>query len=104
MPAANLKTKMSLAVSLLMTVLLCLLALSAFWYFSRQFKDTISRQQFTLVSALAEEIDSKILNAQKELVAMAGSATSNLVVNPRQARIFLDAQAGTRTVFDSDIN
>ena len=104
MPVLSLKTKMSLAVSLLMAVVLSLLALSAFWYFERQFKDTISRQQFTLVSALAEEIDSKILNVQQELIATAGSITSNLAGNTRQAQNFLDSQAGMRTVFDSGIS
>jgi two-component system cell cycle sensor histidine kinase/response regulator CckA len=103
MTASSLKTKMSLAVSLLMTGVLLLLAFSAFWYFERQFKDTISRQQFTLVSAMAQEIDSKILNAQKELTAVAESATSNLAGDHRQARRFLDAQAGSRTVFDNGI-
>ena len=101
MLVSSLKTKMSLALSLLMAVLLSLLALSAFWYFTREFKDTIYRQQFSLVSTLAEEIDSKILNAQQALIAVAGSATTDLVGNPRQARQFLDSQAGMRTVFDS---
>src|SRR6266498_2841106 len=104
MPVSSLKTKMSLAVSLLMTVVLSLLALSAFWYFERQFKETISRQQFTLVSALAEEIDSKIFIAQQALIAVAGTATPNLAGNTRQAQNFLDTHIGIRTVFDSGIN
>ncbi len=103
MLVSSLKTKMSLAVSLLMTFLLSLLALSAFWYFTREFKDTIYRLQFSLVSALAEEVDSKILNAQRALVAVAGSAATDLADNPRQARQFLDAQAGMQTIFDSGI-
>jgi two-component system, cell cycle sensor histidine kinase and response regulator CckA len=103
MSIASLKTKMSLAVSLLITVVILLLALLAFWYFERQFKDTIATQQFTLVSALAAEIDSKILNAQQELVAVAGAATANLAGDTRLAQNFLDAQAGLRTVFNSGI-
>lgn len=100
---SSLKTKMSLAVSLLMTVVISLLAFAAFCYFEKQLKNTISRQQFTLVSALAEEIDSKILNAQKELVAVAGNVNPILAVTPHAAQDFLDAQAGMRTVFDSGI-
>jgi two-component system cell cycle sensor histidine kinase/response regulator CckA len=103
MPVSSLKTKMILAVSLLITVVLSLLAFSAFWYFERQFKDTISVQQFTLVSAMADAVDSKIQNAQSELVAVAARASSNLALNPRQARNFLDSRAGVRTVFDSGI-
>jgi len=98
---SSLTTKLSLAVSLWMTVLLTILAFSAFQYFKNQFKDSISRQQFTLVSALADEVDGKILSAQRELVAVAGSAAPDLTGRPRNARTFLDGQAGTRTSFDS---
>lgn len=94
MPVSSLKTKMSLAVSMLMTGVLLLLAFSAFWYFERQFKETISRQQFTLVSSMAEEIDSKFVNAWKELVAVAGKASSSLGVDSRQAQDFLDNHGG----------
>ncbi len=99
----SLKTKMSIAVTLLMTVVLSLLAVSAFWYFEINLKETISTEQFAMVSAIAEEIDNKIQNAQEGLVAVAGKATPDLVANPRKAQVFLDARAGTQTVFDSGI-
>jgi PAS domain S-box-containing protein len=101
MNTSSLKTKMSLAVSLLMTAVLSLLALVAFWYFERQYTETIARQQYTLVSSMAEELDSKILNAQKQLVAVASSVTPQLVDNRRLAQRFLDAKLGLRTVFNS---
>ncbi|NVN91428.1 MAG: PAS domain S-box protein [Desulfuromonadales bacterium] len=104
MAVVSLKTKMSLAVSLLMTVVLSLLALCAYWYFTSQFKDTVSRQQFTLVSALAEEIDSKILNAKQDLIAVAGRATAIQANDSRQAQYFLDSQPGIQTLFDSGIS
>ena len=100
----SLKTKMSFAVSLLMTLVLSLLALCAYWYFTSQFKDAVSRQQFTLVSALAEEFDSKILNARQNLIAVAGSAKALQVNGPRQAQNFLDSQPGIQTIFDSGIS
>jgi len=103
MPALSMKTKMSLVVSLFVTVLILLLALSALWYFDRELKDTIYKQQFTLVSSMAEEIDNKVLNAQKELIAVAGIAPSDLAKNARQAQNFLDGRVGTRTIFDSGI-
>ncbi|MGA2151359.1 MAG: PAS domain S-box protein, partial [Geobacteraceae bacterium] len=103
MPALSLKTKMSLVVSLFVTVVISALALSTLWYFEGELKNTISKQQFTMVTAMAEEIDSKLLNAQRELVAVAGSAPSNLAGNPLEAQKFLDTQAGMRSVFDSGI-
>ncbi len=103
MPALSLKTKMSLVVSLFVTIVISILALSALWYFEGELKNTISKQQFTMVSTMAEEIDSKILNAQRELVAVAGIAPPNLAGNSRRAQRFLDSQAGMKTVFDSGI-
>ncbi len=103
MPVSSLKTKMSLAVSLLVSVVLSLMALSASWYFNIQFKNIISRQQFTLVSALAEEIDSKLLTVQRALTSVAEIAAADLAGTPRKAQDYLHLQAGTRTLFDSGI-
>jgi hypothetical protein len=103
MPALSLKTKMSLAVSLFVTVVILLLAFFVLWYFDREFKKSISGQQFTLVSTIAQEIDSKILNSQKDLIAVAGTVPPNLAENTRQAQNFLDTRAVARTVFDSGI-
>jgi signal transduction histidine kinase/ActR/RegA family two-component response regulator len=103
MIALSLKTKMSLVVSLFVTIVISILALSALWYFEGELKNTISKQQFTLISAMAEEIDSKIQNAQKGLIAVAGIASSDLAKNPRHAQKFLDNHTGIRTVFDSSI-
>ncbi|MDD2337063.1 MAG: PAS domain S-box protein [Geobacteraceae bacterium] len=94
---------MSVTVSLLMTAVLLLLAISSLWYFERQFKETIASQEFTLVSVLAEEIDKKNQNAQEILVTVAGRATPDLVRNSRKAQAFLDERPGVRTVFDNGL-
>jgi two-component system cell cycle sensor histidine kinase/response regulator CckA len=99
----SLKTKMSIAVSLLMTAVLSLLSVSAFKYFEINLKKTISIEQFTMVSALAEEIDNKILNVQTVLDAVAARVTPFIADKPRRAQAFLDARSGTLTVFDSGI-
>ncbi len=103
MSFVSLKTKMSITVSVLMTVVLLSLAIVSLWYFERQFKETISQQQFTLVSVLVEEIDNKILAAQEGLVAVSGSATPDMVLDSRKAQAFLDERVGTRAVFDSGL-
>lgn len=94
---------MSVAVSGLMTAVLLALTMVSLWYFERQFKQTVSAQQFTVVSVLAEEIDKKILIAQETLIAVAGRATPDLVLDFRTAQAFLDDRAGTRTVFDNGL-
>jgi PAS domain S-box-containing protein len=94
---------MSLAVSLFVTVVISALALSALWYFEVELKNTISRHQFAMVSAMAAEIDSKIQNAQLGLIAVAETAAPDLAGNPPAAQRFLDTHTGIRTVFDSSI-
>jgi PAS domain S-box-containing protein len=103
MPALSLKTKMSLVVSLFVTVVITLLAVSALWYFEGELKNTISRHQFAMISAMAEEIDSKMKSAQLQLISVSGTAASNLAGNPHEAQKFLDTHVGIRSVFDSGI-
>lgn len=103
MPKLSLKTKMTLVVSLLSAVGLSLVTFSAAWYFEKQFKDTISQQQFTMVSAMSEEIDSKIRTAQTELLAVASTLTPVILNDPAQAQWFLDNRPDTAAMFDSGV-
>jgi PAS domain S-box-containing protein len=102
-PNLSLKTKMCVVVSLLVAVSLSLTMLSAFWYFSRQFKEVISRQQFTMVSAMAEEIDAKLTNAQSQLVGIAGTIPSDMLNNPQKAQAFLLSRSDTSVTFDNGL-
>ncbi|MRR54868.1 MAG: PAS domain S-box protein [Deltaproteobacteria bacterium] len=103
MSFVSLKTKMSVAVSVLMTAILLSLAMVFLWYFERQFKETVSEQQFNMVSVLAGEIDKKIQSAQEALLAVAGKAPPEMVLDSRKAQAFLDDRVGTRTFFDSGL-
>ena len=103
MPNLSLKAKMSLVVSLMAVAGLSLVTLAASWYFEKQFKDTISRQQFTMVSTIAEEIDSKIRTAQTELLTVATTLTPDILNNPGRAQGFLDNRPDTAAIFDSGV-
>ncbi|MDO9067467.1 MAG: cache domain-containing protein, partial [Deltaproteobacteria bacterium] len=94
---------MILVVSLLSAAGLSLVTLFAAWYFQKQFKETISRQQFTMVSAMAEEIDSKIRTAQTELLTVASTLTPVILNNPAQAQAFFDNRPDTAAMFDSGV-
>ena len=99
----SLRTKMCILVSLLVASSLSLTILSAFWYFSKQFKEVISEQQFTLVSTMAEEIDSKLSHAQTQLVGIAGIIAPDTLTNPLKAQAFLRSRSATRVTFDSGL-
>jgi PAS domain S-box-containing protein len=99
----SLKTKMSLVVSLLMAGLLSILALIALAYFEQQFKETISRQQFTMVSAMADGIDDKIRSAQGELIAVAGTITPEIIARPDKGQQFLANRPDTSLIFDNGV-
>jgi PAS domain S-box-containing protein len=94
---------MSCAVSLLMAGILFLLAFSAQIYFENRFKETISRQQFTMVSALAEQIDDKILSAQEQIIIIAKAISPELLRDGNRAQQFLESRLISRQVFDGGI-
>jgi diguanylate cyclase (GGDEF)-like protein/PAS domain S-box-containing protein len=96
----SLKTKMTLAVSLLAGVLLTVTAGACFLYFSGQLKESISRQQFTLVSVIAEEIDGKIRTAREHLEAVARMTPREAASDSAAAQRFLDLQLDNRVLFD----
>jgi PAS domain S-box-containing protein len=101
MPNLSLKTKMSLVVTMLAVAGLSLVTFSASYYFEKQFKETISRQQFAMVSAMAEDIDSKIRIVQTELLSVASTLTQDILNNPGKAQRFLDSRPDTAAIFDS---
>ena len=99
----SLKTKMFIMVSLLVAASLSLAMLSAYWYFSKQFKEVISGQQFTMVSAMAEEIDSKLANAQAQLVGIADTIPPDTLKDPQKAQAFLRSRSDSRVTFDNGL-
>ncbi|WP_432823936.1 PDC sensor domain-containing protein, partial [Trichloromonas sp.] len=99
----SLTSKITLAVSLLVTVYLCAIALVGQIYFEKKFKESISNQQFTLVSALADEIDQKLLAAQGELTAVAHTIDLGLADTPEAIQLILDRRIDTQLIFDNGL-
>lgn len=104
MDKLSLTNKMSLVVSLLVAVILSLMTLCASWYLEEQFRATVSGQQFTMVSNMAEEIDGKIHTTQQQLTALAGTVTPEMLQNPQLAQRFLENRPDTLAVFDSGMH
>src|SRR5208282_603113 len=99
----KLKAKFTLIVCSLVITILVLTAFFAFSHYKKSIKETIAQQQFLMISALADEIDSKLLTAQQDLIAVAKAAPPDIMQNPEKAQAFLDSGPILHTTFDSDV-
>ncbi|HEX8949883.1 MAG TPA: ATP-binding protein, partial [Dissulfurispiraceae bacterium] len=98
-----LKTKMALAVSILFVSFIAVLTHFVMSYLEREFKKTLSDQQFTLVSSLANSIDDKLTLIQNTLIAGAARLPLRALADPGQAQGFLDSKPGLLSIFDNGL-
>jgi PAS domain S-box-containing protein len=66
-------------------------------------KESISGQQFQIVSNLAEEVDQKLTEATKPLLALASKITPGLVSDPQEAYAFLLERTESTGLFDNGV-
>ncbi|MBU5637515.1 PAS domain S-box protein [Geomonas sp. Red69] len=99
----SLKNKMTATISLLIAGLLSILALSTHLYFTDQIKGLLYTQQFSMVSALADQIDDKFRLSQAELVATARTLKADALRNPHNLQSFFDQRPGNLTMFDNGL-
>ncbi|MBJ6724121.1 ATP-binding protein [Geomesophilobacter sediminis] len=97
----NLTTKMSLVVSLLLAGVLCVMTFGVSSYLDRQYRITISKQQFSVASLMASTIDSKIESMQAQLFALGGVLTPEVVSDVGKAQQFLASQPDELITFDN---
>ena len=103
MTSLSLKTKMTLAVSLLTAVLLSILAFSVQIYFVDHIKKLISDQQFTMLSALAEQVDDKLVVTHNELIEAASTMDRALLDDPARVLKFFRDRPDTLIMFDNGL-
>lgn len=99
----SLKTKMAVAISLLITVLLAVAALSARVYLESEQKKMISSQQLTMVTAIADQLDDKLHMSQAALSAIASAITPEMVADPVKASTFLAGRPDILAMFDNGV-
>jgi len=99
----SLKTKMTLAVSLLTAILLSILAFSVQLYFVDQIKKLISTQQFSMLSALADQIDDKLQISENELIGAASTLNQAILSDPRRLHQFFNDRPDTQAMFDNGL-
>jgi diguanylate cyclase (GGDEF)-like protein/PAS domain S-box-containing protein len=97
----NLKTKMTLGVSAVVILSLSLAGYLATSYFERHLRAAIDRNQFLLASAVANEIDTKLLMAHQQLIFAAREVPTAALRSPEVAQRFLDSKGYLSSFFDN---
>jgi PAS domain S-box-containing protein len=99
----SLKTKLTIGVCLVVAAITAALAFSSLLYFQKQLRVNIAAQQYVLVSSIAGQIDTSLLDAQAELAEIAKSLPMECLTNAGRAQGFLDDRGGSETRFDHGI-
>lgn len=96
----SLKTKMAVAITLLTALLLATTGAIFAHFFRQALEESIARQNFTLVSSLANQVDSKLQLLQQHLFGMAQQVPPTVLADPDKARRFLAEQKDNQRLFD----
>ncbi|MBU5635241.1 response regulator [Geomonas sp. Red69] len=99
----SMKTKMTLAVFLLVGVLMTVSAVGSFLFFEKTFKQSISQQQAVLLDSLSAQIDDRIFDFTSELHNLSRRLTRDAVAHPEKAQLLLDTEQRQRAFFDNSL-
>lgn len=99
----SLKTRIALAVSFLFVIFVAAMSYFTLMYFEREFKKTLSGQQFLLISSLADNIDDKLKLAHGTLIGAAAKIPPDVLNDADRVQHFLDSKAGLLSIFDNGL-
>lgn len=103
MKTFSLKTKLAFTVTVLIILFMSLMSFFTLAYFEMHFKQTISQQEFTMVSVIAQEIDYKLQKSHQMLIETAKLIKPENIVTQENAQRFLDNKLGLISFFDNHI-
>ncbi len=103
MKQLSLKAKMTGIVSLTIAALLIIMSFLAFRHFEKEFRNTIAQHQFSMISAIAEQLDGKLIAARDQLVAVAQSLDPSFITKAGNAGNFMQSQAAALKTFDNGL-
>ena len=95
--------RMTVAVCTLLLIFQVVLAILAFYYFKRELKHTISAQQLSLLTVVAQNIDQKLGSSSNVITDVARRFPAEAVKDSNAAQRFLDDRPGTLSHFDNGI-
>ncbi|GFE60100.1 sensor domain-containing diguanylate cyclase [Geobacter sp. AOG2] len=99
----SITVRMTVAVCTFIILFASLLVVSSLYYFKQELKNTISSQQMTLLTVVAQGIDQKLTAAQKTIIEASRDVTPGMVADPDAAQRFLDSQHSIKSLFDNGI-
>jgi diguanylate cyclase (GGDEF)-like protein/PAS domain S-box-containing protein len=99
MQCCSLKIKSTALLFLLVSTVILVVVMLGLLFFIREFKTSSASRQFSFVSAMAGELDDKIIAAQRELVAVAASLPPELIHDRASLQRFLAGRLDARQVF-----
>jgi two-component system, cell cycle sensor histidine kinase and response regulator CckA len=102
-PVIGLKAKITVVISALVVVIIALTALLSLRYFEKHYKETISSQQFNLVSVIADDFDSRIIDSHKLIIDAAATIDPAIFSESRRAKKFLDHEQTLLHIFNNGI-
>jgi PAS domain S-box-containing protein len=100
----RLKSKITIAVSVLVISLMSTVAFIMFSYFEQQLKATIAQDQFVMVTGLAGEIDKTLTAAHNQLIDAALRIPQEVLDDPDRAQDLLDSMTGLQRIFDNRVS
>jgi PAS domain S-box-containing protein len=100
---ASIKSKLILAVSASMIVLIVGLSFALFAYYERDTKEQIADAQFTLASLVANDIDQKLTGAHGQLIELSKIVQPELLSDSDRAQEFLDTHARIQAFFSNGL-
>ena len=95
--------KMTVTACAVLILFQTVMAMLIFYHFKREFKQTISAQQSTLLTAVSHSIDQKLSTSLKVVVDVARMVTPEIVRSNNAAQHFLDSRPGTHSLFDNGL-
>jgi len=100
MKQPSLKTKVTLVVTSSFVALLVLVSAIEMVRVRADLGEVLGQQQFSLVSRVADEIDSRLVSTQEALIAASASIPPDILGDPVRLRRYLEARRGLQTLFD----
>lgn len=101
MPRLTLKNKVTLFFPLVITVLFACLFLLIYSFLHKNIKESVSKQQYQIVSVLAADLDRSIAHNSEVLTILAKHITLEMINNPQKSLSYLKLQSEHLIAFDN---